>query len=94
MYISKLKLNKALKQRLSNIRRNLSMHDDNYSFSRVQSSSKDLIKMLLSFGSKKSSRIYYNNFIDVVPLKIQMMMKSKDFLPNQFEYMVIYQNFG
>jgi hypothetical protein len=65
MAITKFKLNKALKKRLPNIRRNLSMQNSDFSFYRVKSTSSDLIKMIFSFGSNESSTTYYNNFVDV-----------------------------
>ena len=65
MFITKSKLNKVLKQRLPNIRRNLNMQDAKYSFSHVKTSSKDLVKMFFSFGSKASSTVYFNNFVEV-----------------------------
>ena len=67
--ITKRKLNKAMKNRHPNIRRNLNFAESNLSAEQLMLGADLLFKVFLSFGSKERTKTYWNNFVDIKAIK-------------------------
>jgi len=63
-FSTKSKLKKNIKKNHPKIRCNLSVFESDLSTTQIKSGSHSLLKLFLSFGSKKSSKLFWNSLVD------------------------------